>query len=189
MTTPLRLALPKGRLLDDALGLLKRAGISPESDHNGTRKLMFPDQQGRIQFVTLKPVDIPVYVESGAVDVGIVGSDVLRELDVDVYEPLDLGIGKCRLVLAAPKGTSLALDQELRVATKYPGTANVSSPHGTPMSTSSAWKARSKSPRCSASPMPLSIWSKLAGRFATMISWSWKMLKKSVQNSSSTAPP
>jgi ATP phosphoribosyltransferase len=121
--TPLRLALPKGRLLEEAILLLARAGIRPGGDYNGSRKLMFPDQDGRIHFVTLKPVDIPVYVESGAIDVGIVGSDILRELDVDVYEPLDLEIGKCRMVLAAPRGTTLSYDQELHVATKYPRTA------------------------------------------------------------------
>jgi len=123
MIEPIRLSLPKGRVLNEALKLLERAGIRPEGDPNGSRKLMFPDQEGWLQFVVLKPVDIPVYVESGAVDVGIVGSDIVRELDVDVYEPLDLGIGQCRLVLAAPRGTTLALDQELRVATKYPRTA------------------------------------------------------------------
>ena len=71
----------------------------------------------------LKPIDIPVYVESGAIDVGIVGSDILRELESDVYEPMDLQIGRCRLSLAVPDGKTLSYDQHLRVATKYPRTA------------------------------------------------------------------
>jgi len=123
MSEPLRLALPKGRLLDEAVALLQRAGFRPREDYSSSRKLLIADQRERLHYVTLKPVDIPVYVESGAIDIGIVGSDILRELDVDVYEPLDLGIGKCRLVLAAPRGTSLRLDQELRIATKYPRTS------------------------------------------------------------------
>lgn len=123
MNEPLRIALPKGRLLENALRLLDRVGLRPDIDHNATRKLMVDGKAGEVQFVTLKPIDIPVYVESGAIDVGIVGSDILRELDVDVYEPLDLGFGKCRLVFAAPRGTTPAVDQALRVATKYPRTA------------------------------------------------------------------
>ena len=123
MNEPLRIALPKGRLLEEAIRLLDRVGMRPDVDHNATRKLMVDGNAGRVQFVTLKPIDIPVYVESGAIDAGIVGSDILRELDVDVYEPLDLGFGKCRLVLAAPRGTPLPVGQALRVATKYPRTA------------------------------------------------------------------
>ncbi len=121
--TGLRIALPKGRLYDPALALLARAGIRPAEDLNGSRKLVFPDADGRHEFVSLKPVDIPVYVESGAIDAGIVGSDVLREFESDVYEPLDLQIGKCAVVLAAPEGVEIAYEQHLRIATKYPRTA------------------------------------------------------------------
>ncbi len=121
--TGLRIALPKGRLYDPALALLARAGIRPAEDLNGSRKLVFPDAAGRHEFVSLKPVDIPVYVESGAIDAGIVGSDVLREYESDVYEPLDLQIGKCAVVLAAPEGVEIAYEQHLRIATKYPRTA------------------------------------------------------------------
>jgi len=118
-----RIALPKGRLYDQALILLAKAGIRPAEDQNGSRKLVFPDTDLHHEFVCLKPVDIPVYVESGAIDAGIVGSDILREFESDVYEPLDLQIGKCGLVLAAPDGAELAYDQHLRIATKYPKTA------------------------------------------------------------------
>jgi ATP phosphoribosyltransferase len=121
--TGLRIALPKGRLYDQSLGLLDRAGVRPAEYQNGSRKLIFPDAEQKHEFVCLKPVDIPVYVESGAIDAGIVGSDVLRELESDVYEPLDLQIGRCGLVLAAPNGVEIAYDQHLRIATKYPRTA------------------------------------------------------------------
>jgi ATP phosphoribosyltransferase len=117
------IALPKGRLFDQALDLLGKAGITTASRLNDSRKLTFPDDAGRFEFVALKPVDIPVYVESGAVDAGIVGTDVLRELDSDVYEPLDLQIGKCRLVVAGPNGVNLDYSRHIRIATKYHRTA------------------------------------------------------------------
>jgi ATP phosphoribosyltransferase len=116
-------ALPKGRLFDQALLLLAKAGVTTEKRLNESRKLTFSDDAGRYEFVALKPVDIPVYVESGAVDAGIVGTDILREVESDVYEPLDLQIGKCRLVVAGPNGADLDFARHVRVATKYPHTA------------------------------------------------------------------
>jgi ATP phosphoribosyltransferase len=116
-------ALPKGRVLEPALELLSRAGIRTRDDVNGSRRLTFPDVDGRYEFVFLKPTDIPVYVEAGTVEAGIVGSDILRETEPDVYEPLDLRIGRCRMVVAAPAGKESPADRVLRVATKYPRTA------------------------------------------------------------------
>ncbi len=116
-------ALPKGRLSNASLELLARAGVDIDGTATASRRLTFPDRSGRFEFVSLKPADVPVYVESGAVDAGIVGSDVLRESPFDVYEPLDLRIGLCRLVVAAPEGTDLSALQDLRVASKYPRTA------------------------------------------------------------------
>ena len=117
------IALPKGRIYNQAKELLGRAGIViPESD-NGSRKLVFADESGRYDFVPLKPIDIPVYVESGAIDAGIVGTDILRELDSDVYEPVDLHVGLCKLVVAAPQGLQVSVRDIIRVATKYPRTA------------------------------------------------------------------
>jgi ATP phosphoribosyltransferase len=116
------IALPKGRLYETATELLGKSGIVIPPAPDGSRKLVFPDAEGRFEFVPLKPVDIPVYVESGTIDAGIVGSDVLRENEADVYEPVDLGIGRCRLVLAAPAGVRLSASGSLRVATKYPRT-------------------------------------------------------------------
>jgi ATP phosphoribosyltransferase len=123
MNGGLLIALPKGRLFDAALEILARANIRMPDVRNGSRRLTFPDTESKYDFVALKPVDIPVYVESGAIDAGIVGSDVLRENEPDVYEPLDLQIGKCRMVVAAPKGSPLDFGSLIRIATKYPSTA------------------------------------------------------------------
>ena len=117
-------ALPKGRVFDQAIGLLNRAGIRIGDDQMQSRRLVVSDESGAYEFVTLKPIDIPVYVESGSIDAGIVGSDILRELDSDVYEPLDLQIGKCKLSVAAPNDAQVSLHQHIRVATKYPRTAD-----------------------------------------------------------------
>lgn len=117
------IALPKGRLFESSLELLGRAGIRPVGMEDGSRRLTFPDTSGMYSFVALKPVDIPVYVESGVVDIGLVGSDILREQDPDVFEPLDLRIGRCRLVLAGLSGRDISTAATLHVATKYPQTA------------------------------------------------------------------
>jgi ATP phosphoribosyltransferase len=123
MTGPLIAALPKGRLFENALRLFQRTGIRLPADQGESRSLLFSDVEGRIEFVSLKPIDIPVYVETGAIDLGIVGSDILRELEPNVYEPLDLRVGICRLVLAAPNAARISFTDHLRIATKYPKTA------------------------------------------------------------------
>lgn len=122
MNTNVLVALPKGRLYDRVTELLGRAGICIDGASDGSRKLMFRDTSARFGFVQLKPIDIPIYVESGSIDAGIVGSDVVRELESDVYEPVDLAIGRCRMVVAAPVRADLSHIQSLRVATKYPRT-------------------------------------------------------------------
>lgn len=122
MNPEIRFGLPKGRLFEPALALLERAGIGIDHDHESSRLLTFPDRSGSYSFVVLKPVDIPVYVEAGALDVGIAGSDILREQRSDVHEPLDLRIGICRLVVAGREATG-GNRGLLRVATKYPRTA------------------------------------------------------------------
>jgi ATP phosphoribosyltransferase len=119
---PLLFALPKGRLQDILLDLLGRGGIIV--DRAGiSRRLTFPDRDGRFAFVSLKPADVPVYVESGAADVGVAGTDVLREFEPDVYEPLDLQVGLCTMVVASPVDRPLAEGGQWRIATKYPRTA------------------------------------------------------------------
>jgi len=118
----LTLALPKGRLLDGALELLRELGV--EGIDQGSRRLIFTDDRSGLRMLFLKPVDIPAYVLYGAADVGIVGKDILLEQEPDVYEPLDLGFGFCRLVVAEPRELQERDDPAkwswVRVATKYP---------------------------------------------------------------------
>ena len=119
----LRVALPKGRLLDPALALFKAAGAAPENGTADSRRLLLPSADGALSFLFVKPADVPVYVESGAADLGVAGTDVLRESEADVLEPLALPFGACRLVVASPTDTSYpALKGAVtpRVATKYP---------------------------------------------------------------------
>ena len=118
----LTVALPKGRLLDPALQLLSAMGIQGlEAD---TRKLLLADAERDLRFIFLKPTDIPTYVQYVAADLGIVGKDILAEQQPDVYEPVDLGFGFCRLVVAEPRELWERDDPAkwswVRVATKYP---------------------------------------------------------------------
>ncbi|PYM29718.1 MAG: ATP phosphoribosyltransferase [Candidatus Rokuibacteriota bacterium] len=122
MKNGLTLALPKGRLLDPALDLLRELGVSgidPDS-----RKLIFRDAGHDLEILLLKPADVPAYVTYGAADLGVVGKDILLEQEPDVYEPLDLGFGFCRLVVAEPRALWERDDPAkwswVRVATKYP---------------------------------------------------------------------
>ena len=118
----LTLALPKGRLLDGALELLRGLGV--EDIDADSRKLIFTDPTRDLRVLLLKPADIPAYVVYGAADLGIVGKDILLEQEPDVYEPLDLGFGVCRLVVAEPRELWERDDPSkwswVRVATKYP---------------------------------------------------------------------
>ena len=121
---PLTVALPKGRLLAPAAGLFRALGWRCELG-NGSRQLLVTESAapGTVRFLLVKPGDVPVYVEYGAADLGIVGQDVLWESGRDVYEPLQLDFGRCRLVLAglpAQRGRDFRLATGLRVATKYP---------------------------------------------------------------------
>jgi len=122
MKNGLTLALPKGRLLDPALDLLRElgvTGIDPDS-----RKLIFRDAGRDLEILLLKPADVPAYVTYGAADLGVVGKDILLEQEPDVYEPLDLGFGFCRLVVAEPRALWERDDPAkwswVRVATRYP---------------------------------------------------------------------
>lgn len=119
---PLTVALPKGRLLDPALQLLSSIGIKGLEAE--TRSLLLTDAERDVRVIFLKPADIPTYVEYGAADLGIVGKDILAEQQPDVYEPVDLGFGFCRLVVAEPRALWERDDPTkwswVRVATKYP---------------------------------------------------------------------
>jgi ATP phosphoribosyltransferase len=121
----LTVAVPRGNLFAETLDVLERVGIDTSEVRSNDRKLLF-EEAG---IVTMRPSDVPTYVEHGAADIGIVGKDVLAEQsDRDVYELLDLGYGACRMVVAAREGDD-ALDESLRrlgrarIATKYPRTA------------------------------------------------------------------
>ena len=122
MKSRLTLALPKGRLLEPALDLLRALGV--EGIEEGSRKLVFTDEARGLDMLFLKPADVPAYVIYGAADLGIVGKDILLEQEPDVYEPLDLGFGFCRLVVAEPRALFERDDPSkwswVRVATKYP---------------------------------------------------------------------
>ena len=123
-TQKLTVALPNGTLLADACALLARAGLSRVRPEDFDRVLLVDD--GDAVYVKVRPTDVPVYVELGGADIGIVGKDMLWEAHGDVYELVDLRFGHCRLVLAAPARSPLAHGEwppALRVATKYPRAA------------------------------------------------------------------
>jgi len=117
-------AISRGRILKEASVLLKKAGFSIGRMSNGSRKLVFEYPKDGIKILIIRPTDVPPYVEYGAADCGVVGKDTLIEEKHDLYEPLDLGIGKCRLVVAGPKGFNFSSNRTLRVATKYPRIAH-----------------------------------------------------------------
>jgi len=116
----LTLAIAKGRLQAEAVGLLQRSGLSLPSDSFSTRRLSLEDKSGRYRLIFVKPADVPVYVERGIADCGIVGRDVLLESEADLLHPLALDIGACRIVVAGRSGATLDRFGMLRVATKYP---------------------------------------------------------------------
>ena len=119
----LTIALPKGRLQKDVLDLFMAVGHGFAEESALTRKLVIDDDAGRVRYILTKPTDVPVFVEYGAADLGVVGQDVLREQERNLYEPLALGVGRCRLVLAGPpeaRERNLRLASSLRVASKYP---------------------------------------------------------------------
>ena len=117
----LTIAIAKGRMQGGALELLARAGVRASDAALNSRRLAIEDQEGRHRFIFVKPADVPVYVEHGIADCGIVGRDVLLESEADVLQPLDLGISLCRLVVASARvETPLPDCGMLRVATKYP---------------------------------------------------------------------
>ncbi len=128
----LTIALPKGRTLDPVGRLLSQAGLTSEGGAplaitlgEDSRALIRPARLGPrlVHLFLLKPDDVPTYVEYGAADLGVCGRDVLVEREIDAYHPVDLGIGRCRLVVAGPKGELPRATRMPRVATKYPRTA------------------------------------------------------------------
>ena len=114
-------AVPKGRLLEESSALFERAlGVSPKKLLDGTRKLAADAPEAGLRFISIRAADVASYVEHGAAAVGIVGLDILREEPRDLYEPLDLGIGRCRVIVARPRNAKpLPRGVAPRVATKY----------------------------------------------------------------------
>ena len=130
VATPLILALPKGRILQECGALLARAGVhpAPDFDDEDSRRLRFPTDDAGLDVVRVRPFDVATFVAYGAAHIGICGADVLMEFDYpEIYAPLDLGIGQCRVSVAEPRGLAgtdePATWSRVRVATKYPNTA------------------------------------------------------------------
>jgi ATP phosphoribosyltransferase len=121
---PLTFAVPKGRILDEALPLMACAGVVPEAAFHdkANRSLTFATESGETRLIRVRAFDVATFVAHGAAQAGIVGSDVIEEFDYpDLYAPVDLGIGRCRLSVAAPAGMQPdGRMSHLRVATKYP---------------------------------------------------------------------
>lgn len=125
MAAPLTFAIPKGRILDEALPVMARAGLVPEDAFHdkGNRSLTFATTRDDLRLIRVRAFDVATFVAHGAAQAGIVGSDVIEEFDyTDLYAPVDLDIGHCRLSLAAPADAPEASvgASHLRVATKYP---------------------------------------------------------------------
>src|SRR5450755_706784 len=124
----LTIALSKGRIFDETLPLLAAAGIAPAEDPETSRKLIIGSNRPDVRFIIVRASDVPTYVQHGAADLGVAGKDVLLEHGGDgLYQPIDLGIGRCRLVIATKRGFDYAgvvkRGARLRVATKYVATA------------------------------------------------------------------
>jgi ATP phosphoribosyltransferase len=118
--TVLTIAISKGRILAESLPLLARAGVCPLEDPEHSRRLIMETGDPEIRLLVIRAADVPTYVAHGAAEFGIVGKDVLMEYRGDgLYEPLDLGIARCRMMLAGPVGAEAA-NGRMRVATKYP---------------------------------------------------------------------
>ena len=122
MNDGITIAVSKGRILAESLPLLARADIRPLDDPGTTRKLIFETNHSEVRLIVVRAADVPTYVLNGGADLGIAGKDVLMESDSDnLYEPLDLDIARCRLMLAGPQGAS-EMTGRLRIATKYVST-------------------------------------------------------------------
>jgi len=117
------IALTKGRILKETLPLLAKAGLTPAEDIGSSRKLVFETNMEQVKLVILRGTDVPTFVRHGVADIGVVGKDILLEQGGEgLYEPLDLGIARCRMMTAAPPGWTPAASRA-RVASKYPNIA------------------------------------------------------------------
>ncbi len=115
----LNVALPKGRLGEKVYDMFEKAGFPCPSIKETNRKLIFENEECGVRYFWVKPSDVAIYVERGAADIGVAGKDILLEYEPDVYELLDLNIGKCRMAVAAKKDFRDDTEKTLRVATKF----------------------------------------------------------------------
>ena len=123
MKRMINVALPKGRLGDKAYAILEQSGYPCPAMKEDNRRLTFENPDAGVRYFLVKPSDVAVYVERGAADIGIAGKDILLEYKPDVYELLDLKMGRCRMCVAGPKDFRDDLSRTLRVATKFPNIA------------------------------------------------------------------
>ena len=119
----LNIALPKGRLGEKVYSAFEKAGFSCPSIKENNRKLIFENPEAGVRYFWVKPSDVAIYVERGAADIGVAGKDILLEYEPDVYELLDLNIGKCRMAVAAKNDFKDDRQRTLRVATKFSNVA------------------------------------------------------------------
>ncbi len=119
MKQMINIALPKGRLGEKVYAMFETAGFECPAIKENNRKLIFENEEVGVRYFWVKPSDVAIYVERGAADLGIAGKDILLEYKPDVYELLDLGIGKCRMAVAAKKNFRDDTEKTLRVATKF----------------------------------------------------------------------
>ena len=115
----INIALPKGRLGEKVLALFERAGYDCPAIREPGRRLVFENESAGVRYFWVKPSDVAIYVERGAADLGVAGKDILLEYEPDVYELLDLGLGRCRMAVAAPRGFYDDEERTLKVATKF----------------------------------------------------------------------
>lgn len=120
MTQWINIALPKGRLGEKAYAMLKNSGYPCPAIEDPGRKLIFENPEKKVRYFWVKPSDVAIYVERGAADLGIVGKDILLEYEPEVYELLDLKMGKCRMAVAGKKDFRDPVGKTLKVATKFP---------------------------------------------------------------------
>ena len=115
----INIALPKGRLGEKVYSMFEKAGFECPSIHENNRKLIFENEEKGVRYFWVKPSDVSIYVERGAADIGVAGKDILLEYSPEIYELLDLNIGKCRMAVAAKKDFYDDGERTLKVATKF----------------------------------------------------------------------
>ena len=120
----INIALPKGRLGDQVYALFARAGYPCPAMEESSRKLVFENEEAGVRYFWVKPSDVAIYVQRGAADLGVAGKDILLEYEPEVYELLDLGLGKCRMAVAGRRGFYDSGERTLKVATKFQNIAS-----------------------------------------------------------------